>query len=63
MATTAAFRTLDDAGKLADNYVNPDYLEDRREKKYFLTTKVTRKTKSKGRAIWQSKNKRNLIFS
>jgi nitrite reductase/ring-hydroxylating ferredoxin subunit len=28
MATTAAFRTLDDAGKLPDNYVNPYYLED-----------------------------------
>ena len=28
MATTAAFRALDDAGKLPDNYVNPYYLED-----------------------------------
>jgi hypothetical protein len=28
MATTVAFRTLDDAGKLPDNYVNPYYLED-----------------------------------
>jgi nitrite reductase/ring-hydroxylating ferredoxin subunit len=28
MATTLAFRTLDDAGKLPDNYVNPYYLED-----------------------------------
>ena len=28
MATTAALRALDDAGKLPDNYVNPYYLED-----------------------------------
>ena len=28
MATTVAFRALDDAGKLPDNYVNPYYLED-----------------------------------
>jgi hypothetical protein len=28
MATTVAFRTLDEAGKLPDNYVNPYYLED-----------------------------------
>jgi hypothetical protein len=28
MATKAAFRALDDAGKLPDNYVNPYYLED-----------------------------------
>ena len=28
MATTVAFRPLDDAGKLPDNYVNPYYLED-----------------------------------
>jgi hypothetical protein len=28
MATTVAFRTLDDAGKLPDNYVNPYYVED-----------------------------------
>jgi hypothetical protein len=28
MATKAAFRTLDDAGRLPDNYVNPYYLED-----------------------------------
>jgi hypothetical protein len=28
MATKAAFRTLDDAGKLPDNYANPYYLED-----------------------------------
>jgi nitrite reductase/ring-hydroxylating ferredoxin subunit len=27
MATTVAFRALDDAGKLPDNYVNPYYLE------------------------------------
>ena len=28
MATTVAFRALDDAGKLPDNYVKPYYLED-----------------------------------
>jgi hypothetical protein len=28
MATTGAFRTLDDAGRLPDDYVNPYYLED-----------------------------------
>ena len=28
MATTVAFRALDDAGKLPDKYVNPYYLED-----------------------------------
>ena len=28
MATTVAFRALDDAGKLPDNDVNPYYLED-----------------------------------
>ena len=28
MATRVVFRTLDDAGKLPDNYVNPYYLED-----------------------------------
>jgi 3-phenylpropionate/trans-cinnamate dioxygenase ferredoxin component len=28
MATTVAFRALDDASKLPDNYVNPYYLED-----------------------------------
>jgi 3-phenylpropionate/trans-cinnamate dioxygenase ferredoxin component len=28
MATKVAFRALDDAGKLPDNYVNPYYLED-----------------------------------
>ena len=28
MATTVAFRAVDDAGKLPDNYVNPYYLED-----------------------------------
>ncbi len=28
MATKAAFRTLDDTGKLPDNYVNPCYLDD-----------------------------------
>ena len=27
MATTVAFRALDDAGKLPDNYVSPYYLE------------------------------------
>ena len=28
MATKAAFRALDDSGKLPVNYVNPYYLED-----------------------------------
>jgi 3-phenylpropionate/trans-cinnamate dioxygenase ferredoxin subunit len=28
MATKVAFRTLDDTGKLPDNYVNPCYLDD-----------------------------------
>jgi hypothetical protein len=36
MATTVAFRTIDDAGKLPDNYGNSYYLEDERKKKYFL---------------------------
>jgi nitrite reductase/ring-hydroxylating ferredoxin subunit len=32
MATTVAFRALDDAVKLPDNYVNPYYLEDLRRR-------------------------------
>jgi hypothetical protein len=36
MAITAAFRSLDDAGKLPDNYGNSYYLEDEGKRNIFL---------------------------
>ena len=45
MATTVAFRALDDAGKLPDNYVNPYYLEDL--KRRVSVARAMRKAKCK----------------